>query len=229
MHHFFKSDLEKNNTLADEEFQHCVQVLRHQMGDTIALSNGQGLLATARIKVITKRSLDFEILEYAKIAKKNFKIHLFISPTKQSERMEWLIEKAAEMQVDDITFLVTENSERRKLRLDRLQKKTISALKQSKGAYLTNLHELMSFQDSLNVEATKFIAYLGSDLPHVSEVIPPATSVGLFIGPEGDFSPEEIEKALSHGAQGISLGQSVLRTETAGMLVCHAVNLLNKF
>jgi len=229
MHHFFKSNLDEDSTLEGEEFQHCVQVLRHREGDQIGLTDGSGRLAKVVIETVSKRSLTFKVAQKIHVAPKKFRIHLFISPTKQVERMEWMVEKAAEMRVDEITFLLTQNAERRKLRLDRLEKKALSALKQSKGAFLTQLNDLKPLSDCFEPKYTNLLAYVASDAPHIAEVVKPDMSVGLFIGPEGDFTKEEVELAKDRGASLISLGKSVLRTETAGLAACHAVNFVNHF
>ncbi|MEM9328201.1 MAG: RsmE family RNA methyltransferase [Bacteroidota bacterium] len=227
MHHFYKEDLENNAVLGDEEFQHCVHVLRHKVGDHLVLTNGKGMLATAKIKAISKKMLDFEITEVRNAPQKAYQTHLFIGPTKQMERMEWMVEKVAELGVDHVTFLLTQNAERRKLRLDRLRKKAISALKQSKGAYLLTLHDQREFEDCFEGDDKKVIAYVDDQLPHITAAVPRLTDISLFIGPEGDFTEEEVKFAKDRGAHCVGLGPSVLRTETAGIVACCAIHLIN--
>lgn len=231
MHLFYKEDLTPvENTLEGEEFRHCALVLRHQVGDTINLTNGKGLMVTAVIKSLLKRHLTYDVLETKELDKKEFYLHLFICPTKNLDRTEWLVEKAGELRVDEITFIIGQNSERRKVNLERLERKAISALKQSKSPWKTAISGPIGFEECLKKSVShSFIAFLGEKADYITEVIPVKQHIQLFIGPEGDFDVYEIKMAQEKGIKTISLGQSILRTETAGLFACQAVNLINKF
>ena len=230
MHFFYKPDLESSTTLDGDEFHHCTRVLRHQEGDTIHLSNGMGAVAAVEINKILKRDLQFSILHQETFAPRSFRVHLIICPTKNFDRMEWMVEKAAEIRVDEISFMTSINSERPKLNLARLEKKVVSALKQSKGAWKTKLNAIRPFEKIIeHLQGDSFIAYVEEKSTSLGKVIMPSASINILIGPEGDFTPEEIIKGKSKGISPVSLGQSVLRTETAGLLACHTVNVVNDY
>lgn len=230
MHYFYLPTLTQGSPqLEDEEFQHCIKVLRHQPGDTIGLMDGLGNLAEAILIKITGKTAHLEISRQWTLPAKPFRHHLAIAPTKNIDRMEWMLEKACELGLDEITFFQSQNSERGKLRTDRLEKKAISALKQSKSGYLTQIHPLTDL-DALLQSAkadTRYIAVVQPDLPYFSTVLAAQQSVLTLIGPEGDFTEAEVVRARDAGFIPISLGHSVLRTETAGLMACHFVNVVN--
>jgi len=231
MHVFYDPYFQgQDGSLSGEEFQHCVKVLRQQQGDQINLVNGQGLKALATIKSISKRALDYQIEVVEKSEPKNFSTHLLIAPTKNTDRIEWMVEKLAELQVDKITFFQSTNSVRKKLNTARLEKKVISALKQSKGSYKTHVEDVIPWSQVLSeINANTVIAYVDKELPYITKAISPQQEIKILIGPEGDFTPLEVKEALDKGAKTISLGKSTLRTETAGLFVCQAVNLINEY
>ena len=232
--HLFYQPLLKNGQfqLETEEARHCNQVLRHQKGDRIWVTDGKGTLAEVKIIELTKRTVNFTILRGEFRPKKSFHHHLAIAPTKNLDRMEWMVEKAAEMQVDEITFLLCQNSERRKLRMDRLEKKVISAMKQSKSAYKTTLHDIIAFEKFIEKptgESEKYIAVVDPENKHIGDELSSNRNICTLIGPEGDFSPSEIDLARKNGYRSVSLGTPTLRTETAGLLVLSQVNFINRF
>jgi 16S rRNA (uracil1498-N3)-methyltransferase len=231
--HLFYQPLHKNGNfhLENEEFSHCVKVLRHQKGDTIQLTDGKGTLVQAQITDIDKKKLNYHPLKEEQVPKKPFHIHLMIAPTKQMERMEWMVEKACELGIDQITFLYTQNSERPSIKLERLEKKAVSALKQSKGAYKTILEKMLPLEQVITTETTnqKFIAIVKNGLPHLIRQAEPNSSISLLIGPEGDFTNEELTLTEKYGFQPISLGNRVLRTETAGLIAVTLVNAVNGY
>lgn len=230
MHLFYKPDLEMNSILEGDEFHHCTKVLRLQEGDKVFMTDGQGLLCQVTIDSITKWALQFSTIEESRQSPKPFRIHLFICPTKNLDRMEWMVEKAAEIQVDEISFMTTKNSERPKINMKRLEKKVVSALKQSKGAWKTRLNDVESYDNLLpSLKGDSFIAYVEEKQQLLSECVSSGTTTNLLIGPEGDFTPGEVSQALKLGVKAVSLGKSVLRTETAGLLGCHTVNVINGF
>ena len=164
--------------------------------------------------------------------KPNFRVHIAIAPTKNIERIEWFLEKATEIGINRVTPLLCRFSERKEIKAERLEKVMISAMKQSLKAYLPQLDELTRFNEFIQqpFDGQKYIAHCDNQHRDLlrNKVIPGQNYL-ILIGPEGDFSTEEIELALKHGFQPVSLGESRLRTETAGLVACHTVNLLNQF
>lgn len=230
MHLFYQPRITGNSVqLIDEEFRHCTKVLRHVLGDTIHITDGKGKLVEASITDIQKNKLDAGILKTEQIDKPSFTTHLYIAPTKQMERMEWMVEKCCEIGVHSITFIKTVNAERPMVKLDRLKKKALSALKQSKGAWMTEVNEMTTLKKAVE-EAKgeqKYIAAVFPKLDHLMSHLKPKQSIDLFVGPEGDFTEKEIEMAIKNGCIPVTLGQKVLRTETAGLYMCNAVSLVN--
>lgn len=230
MHLFYKPDLEANSLLEGDEFHHCVKVLRHKEGDVIFITNGQGIMCKVSIDSITKWALQFSAIERLDQPPKPFKVHLFICPTKNFDRMEWMVEKAGEIQIDEITFITSQNSERPKANLGRLEKKAVSALKQSKSAWKMKLNPIKPFTQVIDdLAGDSFLAYVEEKQQLLKDKVSIGKPINLFIGPEGDFTSEEVALAKSKKIQPVSLGRSVLRTETAGLLACHTVNLINGY
>ncbi len=219
------------NSLSEEESKHCFQVLRHQKGDEILVFDGIGGIHRSILTQVSKKRCEFEIKESNYAPEKNFHIHLGIAPTKNADRMEWMIEKLSEIGVDEVTFIQTQHSERKKLRLDRLEKKAISAMKQSGNPFLLKTNELISlksFLGSVNSDF-KLIAHVDDSHQYLTEAIQSDQSITILIGPEGDFSLEEMSLAKASGFKAVSLGQNTLRTETAGFVACCMINSTNKF
>lgn len=220
-------------TLPDDEAAHVVRVLRLSDGDEILLTNGRGTMARGTICEANKRACNVRIEEtwQPKPLWQN-NIHLAVAPTKNTDRMEWLVEKATEIGVDRITFLTTTNSERRNLRLDRLQRNAISAMKQSHKARLPLLEgptPFDSFLDTIADTPFKYIAHCyEEDVAHKPLLLDALTTDGdalVMIGPEGDFSIDEVRAATAKGFQAVSLGESRLRTETAALAAVHMMYL----
>ncbi len=219
--------------LDGEEMQHCVKVLRKKIGDQIGVLDGKGGLYSVTISNITNKEVLFHIDHLEEIPSKKFHHHVALSPTKNIDRTEWFVEKACELGVDEISFIFTKNSERKHLKLDRLIKKAISALKQSKSGYITKIHEAIKFDDFLkktqNTNCAKYLAYVNEGLSYYADILPQHAHILTLIGPEGDFSPEEVKKTIDFRFEQISLGNNVLRTETAGIIACQFVNSVNKY
>ena len=229
---FYKKDLSEGvNTLPEDESKHCTQVLRHQKGDEILIFDGKGGKHRSVLTLVGKKSCEFEILASDIIPQKAFRIHLAIAPTKNMDRMEWLVEKLSEIGVDEITFIQTKHSERKKLRLDRLEKKAISAMKQSGNPFLMVLNDLTPYEHFLKTinSDMKLIAHVDDSHSYITSIIKPTKSICILIGPEGDFGLNEVESAKKAGFQTVSLGKNTLRTETAGFVACCMINSLNKF
>lgn len=219
--------------LPPDEARHCVQVLRHREGDEIHWVDGEGGWYSGTITEAGKRRCQVAVnSSRQEYGKRPFHLHLVVAPTKQIDRLEWLLEKATEIGVDEITLLLCARSERKQVRLDRLQKVLVSAMKQSLKAYLPVINDLTPYPDFMRQnfsEKQSFIAYVDTDQTlHLKDKCQPGGEVCILIGPEGDFHPEEVKMALEAGFQQVSLGPSRLRTETAGVVSCTIANLMNQ-
>jgi 16S rRNA (uracil1498-N3)-methyltransferase len=234
MYLFYCPDIEKQQTLSEEESGHCVRVLRYSAGDEILITDGKGTSYTARITNPHAKHCDFEIVSREKQEPHHhFHLHIAIAPTKNIERLEWMVEKCTEIGVDEITPLLCRFSERKQLRTDRMEKIILSAAKQSLTPYLPVLHELTPYADCIRAQAHKdqqnFIAHCYKEDKRVlKKEIEKGMDVLVLIGPEGDFSEQEVADALALGYVPVSLGNSRLRTETAGVVACHTAVLLNE-
>lgn len=219
-------------TMPEEESLHAVKVLRMQAGEHIHLINGQGGLFEAEIVNPHPKRCEIKILSSIfEFGKRNTHLHIAIAPTKMNERLEWFLEKATEIGIDEITPVICRYSERKEVKQVRLEKIVIAAMKQSVKAYLPKLNEACTFDQLIkNTTATqKFIAHCYEDDKHLLQTAyDKGSDVLILIGPEGDFSPEEVQKAMLAGFAPVSLGSSRLRTETAGVVACHTVNLINE-
>ncbi len=208
------------NHLDLEESKHCIKVLRKKLNDPIDIVDGKGRFYKALITETNPRKTQFSVIEQRAEDLKNYSIHLAVAPTKRLERIEWLVEKATELGVDRISFIQCQNSERHRLRLDRLQRKAISAMKQSIKATLPRMDELVSFRDFFDLidpEVTKFLAHLSESAMPLLKATTPGASYCVLVGPEGDFSKDELVMAADQGFQTVHLGNSRLRTETAAL------------
>lgn len=218
-------------TLGEEESYHCSRVLRMKPGTVVHLTDGQGNLYEGSLLVADSNGCQVEIQSVQEYRNPSHSLHIAIAPTKNIDRFEWFLEKATEIGVQEITPLYCEHSERTTLRTDRLQKILVSAMKQSMNLHLPVLHEPVSFRSFLAGENTaqKFIGYVEEKQEiHLSECYKPGSDAIILIGPEGDFSKEEVRMALSSGYKAVSLGNSRLRTETAGVVACVMVEMMNQ-
>ena len=234
MHVFFQPDINQTEIqLSEDESKHCVRVLRLKSGDTVHLTDGKGTEAIAHIIDDNPKRCRLSIVNRVQHPHSApYQLHLVVAPTKNFDRMEWLIEKATEAGLSSIRFIETENSERSKVNLERCEKITISAMKQSKQWHLPVVHPLTSFKDCLQqipADSSKFIAWC----PHPqTELLSTQLSalntrdITILIGPEGDFTAGEIKQALTNNFVPVSLGKSILRTETAALFACMAVKTL---
>jgi 16S rRNA (uracil1498-N3)-methyltransferase len=216
--------------LDPDESRHVVKVLRKKQGDQIRLTDGKGVFYDAVITNPDSHRCEFGIQKETDETPKSFNIHIAIAPTKNTDRMEWFVEKSVELGIDEITLIQCDHSERQHLKIERLQKVAISAMKQSLKAKLPAIHALTTFRNILLTSSAteKYIAYVDNENPHqLKNIIRPNTSYLVMIGPEGDFSAEEIMLAEERGFIKVGLGPSRLRTETAGLAACHILNLAN--
>ena len=225
---FFDPEIEKTLTLNEQESRHCISVLRHKADDEITIADGMGNYFKCVITKAHPKRCGVEIVSKETYQRRNFNIHIAIAPTKNIDRTEWFIEKAVEIGAERITLIKCDHSERKKVRIDRLEKIVVSATKQSLKAYKPELSDLTGFREFVQSEGEGFIAHCNSDgLPHLKKVYQPGTNALLLIGPEGDFSPAEVEYAIENGFKEVSLGSSRLRTETAGIVGCTILNMMN--
>ena len=224
---FYQSDIEKTPILSEEDSRHCVKVLRKNIKDKIHVVDGVGGLFECEIVKSHEKKCEVKILSVEReFEKRNHYLHIAIAPTKNADRIEYFIEKCVEIGIDEITLIQTKHSERKNQKTERLEKIAISAMKQSLKAYLPKINELVDFEKFIknaNFEA-KFIAHLTDDAKPLKEVVADKKEVLMMIGPEGDFTKEEIGMAKQIGFQVVTLGNSRLRTETAGVVACTVVN-----
>ena len=218
--------------LNEAESKHAIKVRRLSNGDTIQFVDGKGGFYKAEISDANPKKCRLTIKNTQTDSwKKDFYLHIAIAPTKNIDRFEWFLEKATEIGINEITVLLTEHSERKTVKTERLEKILISAMKQSIKAYLPILNETTHFHDLIlsTTCKNKFIAHCNEgEKIHLKNTVKKGEDVLVLIGPEGDFSIEEVKFAKEHGFQEISLGNSRLRTETAGVIACHIVNLANE-
>jgi 16S rRNA (uracil1498-N3)-methyltransferase len=229
---FYTPDINSDQVqLSEEESKHCIRVLRKKPGDIIHLCDGKGTLFEAELINADNRKCDLKVIKtISNHGKRDYNIHIAIAPTKNINRFEWFIEKATELGIDEITPLICDNSERKHLNNKRIEKILVSAMKQSVKAYLPMLNEVISFKELVSQDSPsgKYIAYLDKEVnKSLLDLCKKSEDVLILIGPEGDFCKEEIELAKQNGYSPISLGKSRLRTETAGVVACHLVHVVN--
>ena len=232
---FYHREISENDsriTFPKEESRHIVKVLRKNPGDTIMVTNGNGFLFTTEITSASPQKCIAKVNQVEREALPRYQLHLMVAPTKMNDRYEWFLEKATEIGVQEITPVICGNSERKVVKPERYEKVIQSAMKQSLHYTKPILNEAINFQDIINlkVEGRKFIAYCeeGKERDALKDLIQPGKKYCILIGPEGDFTPKEIELAVETGWQPVSLGKSRLRTETAAIVACHTVALINE-
>lgn len=228
MHFFFQPDISAGVfQLDEEETRHAVKVMRLKVGSALLVTDGKGTLNHARLTAVSGRHANFEITKNEFVAKSRSLLHIAVAPTKNADRMEWFVEKATELGVDEISFLACDHSERVNINLSRLQKLSVSAMKQSQQAWLPKINTLTPFDQILaNDAGQKLIAHAHPDARPLKTMAHPKQDVLILIGPEGDFSAKELKAAQDHHFALASLGKTRLRTETASLAAC--VLLLDK-
>lgn len=224
MNLFFAQIQENIALITDTEAHHLKKVLRKNIGDKILVSDGKGNIYTGEIIEIESKNVIVGNLEvYENTQKRNYRIEIAIAPTKQMDRTEFFLEKAIEIGLDAVHPMVTFHSERRKINHDRLEKIGISAMKQSLKAELTEVNDLISFDNLIkkfnDFEGQKFIAHCYKDIEKTPlyKKMQPNGNYLFLIGPEGDFSKDEVKKAIENGFESITLGNQRMRTETAAL------------
>lgn len=235
MHLFYTPDITPANKdwfLTEEESKHCTRVLRLEKGDQVNLIDGKGGLYTATISDAhpkhTILHIEAVITEYGK---RNHYLHIAVAPTKNLDRLEWFLEKATEIGIDEVSLIITQRSERKEAKIDRLNKIITAAMKQSLKAYHPILNEAISFNKFINqhFDGQKFVAHCADgEKAAIKDQFKLNGNYLVMIGPEGDFAEKEVGEALQNGFKAITLGESRLRTETAALEACFEVNFLNR-
>ncbi len=230
---FYTPNIQADFFVLDEiESRHCAKVLRHIEGDIIYLIDGKGGFYKAEITESHPKHCAVRVVEKTvDFGKRNYSLEMACAPTKSNERFEWFLEKATEIGIDAITPIICQYSERKVIKPARYEKIIQSAAKQSIKAYVPALKETVSFLNFIKkpFDGTKYIAHCyESPKSLLKNAIKPNENVLILIGPEGDFSQNEVKMAVEHGFSEISLGDGRLRTETAAVVACHTVSLINQ-
>ena len=219
---FFCKDLSGDSALLEEdEFQHCIKVLRHKVGDRIHLADGSGTRAEGILIELKKREALLRIESTQQLVTRSGQINLYVAPPKTRTRWEWLLEKSVELGADTVTALGTARTERSKINTDRTNKIMRSAALQSLRPYHPTFGGHLSLTKLLENQSTsdKYIAHYAEHHPQLASLQPTASVVDILIGPEGDFTPEELSLCLDSGYKGVNISDNRLRTETAAITV----------
>ena len=218
-----------SHTLSEDESKHAVRVLRLVVGDAVELIDGRGGRYAATITEANPKRCQLRITAHEQVPPRPYFAHVAVAPTKNLDRMEWFVEKAVEIGVERLSFLRCARSERRELKLERLEKIAVSALKQSGQAWLPQLDEMLDFSDFVRLlpdPAHTYIAHLADDERTALAALAGTGPGGcVLIGPEGDFTPAEIALARTAGVRPVTLGHSRLRTETAALAAVFTLRL----
>lgn len=230
---FYNTEIHRDTVvLTPEESKHCVKALRKKEGDIIHLTNGEGVLAEAQISVATPMQCVAQIIRREDIPPRSIRLHIAVAPTKNMDRIEWFVEKSVEIGIERISLIICDHSERTKVDIERLRRIAIAALKQSQTTLLPAI-ETLTYNELLtevqNSDCNKYIAWCDHEntKQFVNEPIEAGETL-ILIGPEGDFSEEEIAKAKSLDFKEIKLGNRRLRTETAAFYSCCAIAMKNQ-
>tara|TARA_R110000744_G_scaffold216768_1_gene335518 strand:- start:511 stop:1218 length:708 start_codon:yes stop_codon:yes gene_type:complete len=230
---FYNSDLKATDTVFtfdSNESKHIIKVLRKKIGDELWITNGEGYLFEAKIIGDSIKQCEIELISSKKTHPKSHWLHMVVAPTKMNDRFEWFLEKVTEIGVDEITPIICDRSERKILKLDRMQRVIESAMKQSLQTYLPKLNEPVSLSEFLEKPTTglQFIAHCEDSERHeLKRRVVADQDITILIGPEGDFTPNEIKSALSKGYAPVAMGKTRLRTETAAIVACTIVASIN--
>ncbi|GAB6119197.1 16S rRNA (uracil(1498)-N(3))-methyltransferase [Dysgonomonas termitidis] len=228
---FFTPDILSNLELPVEEALHCIKVLRKKEGDEILLTDGKGFFYDAEIMQANPKHCIVNILKTIEQPKGwDFNLQIAFAPTKNIDRIEWFAEKATEIGIDRLSPILCQHSERKEIKAQRIEKILVSAMKQSQKALLPQLDDIQSFSKFIKQEydGQKFIAHCyPQEKVLLKDIYKKGSNALILIGPEGDFSEEEVKMAIDHGFKPISLGDSRLRTETAALVACHTLHVLS--
>ncbi len=232
MHLFYQPDSSRR-FLEEEEARHCIKVLRTRIGDEIEVTDGKGTHSRGTVSEVGVKKVTFEVLESRQVPLPEHRIYMAVCPTRKAERNEWMVEKMTELGVHKIQFVVSEHTHRetlgRVLNFERLHRIALSAMKQSQQYFLPELTIYSNLEEYLSqvLVQDRYIAYVASkNTPeHLMQQVSPLRPVEILIGPEGDFSSDEITAALAMRFRSVSLGPTRLRTETAAVAACHSALL----
>ncbi|MCH2228894.1 MAG: 16S rRNA (uracil(1498)-N(3))-methyltransferase [Crocinitomicaceae bacterium] len=212
--------------LSEDESKHVIRVLRMKLGERIGILDGNGSSYTCEIIDDSPKRCGLSVIEVTTEEKQNIEIHIAIGPTKQMERIEWFIEKSTEIGITEVTLVECKNSERLKIKTDRLEKKAVSAMKQSHRKYLPKINTLTKLSDFIKNNPNGLIAHCYDEERSEFNTVFKRVNCPILIGPEGDFTREEIELAKKYGYKTITLGKNRLRTETAALYTCMQAKLI---
>ncbi|MFH2096705.1 MAG: 16S rRNA (uracil(1498)-N(3))-methyltransferase [Bacteroidota bacterium] len=231
MYVFYEPNIQTNIvSLSEEESRHCVKVLRKKAGDSVYLTDGKGKLFEGTLADNNIRGCVINITSVREeYNKRNYYLHIAIAPTKSHDRFEFFLEKATEIGINEITPIICARSERKTLNMSRSERIIESAMKQSVCTYKPILNEPVHFNEFIRKtgDSATYIAHcMEGSKTGIQDILPSGNNTIIAIGPEGDFSPEETEAALTNGFTGLDLGKQRLRTETAGIIVCNSFALL---
>ena len=225
---FYSPLIAETLALPPDESMHCIRVLRKRAGDEIFVTDGLGKRFKCRIVDANPKSTGLEILSETVINKKwKCEISLIVAPTKNSDRMAWLVEKATEIGIDRILFVKTRNTERTKVNIERLRRNAISAMNQSLKTRLPQIEELGAFKSMITMDGERFFGYCDSETERQTFVkeLKPKGKIVIAIGPEGDFSTEEVRELIQSGYKAVTFGEERLRTETAALYAVTAIHV----
>ena len=233
---FYNATIDTNTkafTFDKNESRHIIKVLRKSEGDQLSITNGKGDFFEIIILTANPKKCIGEVINIKSVDQLPYNLHLAVAPTKLNDRYEWFLEKATEIGITEITPIICDHSERKIINLDRFEKKIQSAMKQSLKSYLPKLNKATTFKNFLisqeNNTQQKLIAQCEeTSKKRLKSVLKKRGDTTILIGPEGDFSSDEINKSLRIGFAPISLGNSRLRTETAAIVACHSVAFINE-
>lgn len=233
MNVFYLPDAREGNvSFPEEESKHIVRVLRMREGDTFCVTNGKGSLFDAElIDAHPKRAMANLLNRRAGYDNRAFKLSIAIAPTKLNERTEWFLEKATEIGIDEIKLFASYHSERRVVNVERFKKIVVAAMKQSVKSNMPIIEEMQTFENLVRQDFSgqKFIAWIDEEVKdQLCNLYDKGSDVLVLIGPEGDFSKDEVELAKANGFVPVSLGEARLRTETAAIVACHTIQLINQ-
>ncbi len=231
---FYNSDIKQGDVtffFDKEESKHIVKVLRKKEKDKIFITNGLGFLFESEIILASEKKCEVKITKETFQEPDNFYTHIAVAPTKMNDRLEWFLEKATEIGIHEITPIICDHSERKVYKIDRAEKIIQAAMKQSLHYYIPKINEPISFSQfvKLNIDGQKFIAHCEeTDKKSFKNEVNKDKKVTILIGPEGDFSTKEINLAIENEFIPVTLGNTRLRTETAALVACHTIALINE-
>jgi len=231
---FYNSDVkpeDKSFFFDKEESKHIIKVLRKKESDKIFLTNGLGYFFESEIISAFEKKCEIRITNVQFHEPTSYHIHIAVAPTKMNDRLEWFLEKATEIGIHEITPIICDNSERKVYKIDRAEKIVQSAMKQSLQMYLPKINEPISYSQFVKqtIDGQKFIAHCEeTERKAFQNEIKPNEKVTILIGPEGDFSSKEIKLAIENQFIPVTLGNTRLRTETAALVACHTIALINE-